>query len=54
MKLNINNNDLSSLRHKNCDDCYFHHNIQFCIYINCMNDYKIYIKTTNNSTIFQL
>ena len=54
MKLNINNNDLSSFRHKNCDNCYFHYNTQFCGYVNCMNDYKIYIKTANNSTIFQL
>ena len=57
MKLSINNNDLSDLKHGKCEDCAFHYDHPgFCIFLHimCFKDSKIFYRTSYNSTIFKL
>lgn len=57
MKLSLNNNDLSCLKHGKCENCVFHNDhTGFCIFlhINCFKDSKIFYETSYNSSIFSL
>lgn len=57
MKLSLNNNDLSCLKHGKCENCVFNpgHN-GFCLFLHtiCVPDSKIFYPTSYNSSIFSL